>query len=459
MLKFNFSSIAHYSIKRKNTLWSELIGSASVFPLETRIFHSISLGLIILCTVYVPYNLYEGLYVASFSACLVALFYSQQYYYSRFHGKQHSSLLFGIFGILIFSVNYFANSGINGSTDLIWPVYLLLVLAISPYEQHVKWVIAYLLCFLAVHLIEFYYPSLVEYPFTAGKGQFVDRVTAFPLPVIGIYIIIKFLRRSYDRERVAAEERAIAVEASKTQIILHKDQLEKSNIEKNKLMSIISHDLRTPLLNVQNYLELLHQYGLNSAERQELEVSLLRSTTNAIDMLSNLLYWTKSQMEGTSVNLAELNLLAVLKGTLEMEKMHASKKDITLSSEISSQMTVTADPDMLQLVVRNLISNSIKFTPAGGLIQVNAQLQDDECKITISDNGEGIPPEKQETIFSIRAEPAFGTHNERGVGLGLVLCKEFAERQGGRISFVSTPGHGSSFFIILPVKLLVPRSA
>jgi two-component system sensor histidine kinase/response regulator len=459
MLKFNFSSIAHASLIRRKSLLSDLIGSASMFPLETRIFHSISLGLIILCTVYIPYNLFEGLYIGSFSACLFALFYSQQYYSSRFQGKKHSNTLFGITGIVIFSVNYFANSGINGSTDLIWPVYLLLVLAISPYDQHLKWVILYLLCFLGVHVIEFFHPYLVKYPFTAGKGQFIDRVTAFPLPVIAIYIIIKFLRRSYDREKVAAEERALAVELSKEQILLHKDQLEKSNIEKNKLMSIISHDLRTPLTNVRQYLELLSHDGLSAAERQELEQYLLKSTNNAIGMLSNLLHWTKSQMEGPSVSLAEVNLLTVLMATLEMEKMHAAKKDITLESEIPSGLTVIADADMLQLVVRNLISNAIKFTPAGGQIRVNAQVQEEECMITVSDNGEGISSEKQETIFTIRAEPAFGTNNERGVGLGLVLCKEFTERQGGRIGFESTAGMGSSFFIILPPKLIIPVSA
>lgn len=421
-----------------------------MFPLETRIFHSISLGLIVLAGVYIPYNFFEGLYIGSLSACLIALFFSYQYYYSRFQGRQHSNTLFGLTGILIFSVNYFTNSGINGSTDLIWPVYLLLVFAISPYNQHVKWLIVYLLCFLGVHLAELYYPWLVKYPFTVGRGQFIDRVTAFPIPAIAIYIIIKFIRRSYDKEKTVAEEKAIAVELSKEQILLHKDQLEKSNVEKNKLMSIISHDLRTPLMNVQNYLELLNQKELSSAERPELEKYLLKATNNAMEMLSNLLYWSKSQMEGPSVNLAELNLLTVLLGTLEMEKMHASKKDISLIYEISPQLTVIADANMLQLVVRNLISNAVKFTAPGGTIKVAADLLDEECRISVSDNGNGVPEDKQANIFSIKSEPAYGTGNEKGVGLGLVLCKEFTERQGGRIGFETSIGIGSSFFIFIP---------
>ncbi len=453
MPKFNFSNLNYHSLKQKNVFWFELIGSPSIFPLESRIFHSISIGLIVLAGLYIPYNLYAGLYIASLSAFLIALFFSYQYYYSRFHGKQHSSTVFGLTGILIFGVNYFANSGINGSTDLIWPAYLLLVFAISPYQQHIRWLITYLLCFLVLHTIEYYYPFLVKYPFSVGKGQFIDRVTAFPIPVVAIYIIIRFIRKSYDKERKAAEEKTIAVEISKEQILVQKDELEQRNIEKNKLMSIISHDLRTPLMNIQNYLELLNKDEIDRTERPVLEKALLNSTNNAMEMLSNLLHWSKSQMEGHYVHLLEVNLLTVLLGTLEMEKMHALKKDISFNYYIPPQLIVIADVDMLQLVVRNLISNAVKFTPYGGLINIDAQLVLDECKITISDNGQGIPQDKRENIFSIKSEPAFGTNNERGVGLGLVLCKEFIERQGGRIGFESNLGVGSSFFIFIPVIL------
>lgn len=423
-----------------------------MFPLESRIFHSISIGMIILSALYIPYNLYAGLYIGSLSALLLGLFFSYQYYYSRMHGKRHNSTFFGLAGILIFGVNYFSNSGMDGSTDLIWPAYLLLVFAISPYRQHIRWLIVYLLSFLVLHAIGHYYPSLIKYPFSTGKGQFVDRITAFPMPVVAIYIIINFMRRSYDKERKAAEEKTIAVEISKAQILLQKDQLEESNLEKNKLMSIISHDLRAPLMNIQSYLVLLNENEVDSEMRPVLEKALLKSTNNAMDMFSNLLHWSKSQMEGSRVNLLEGNLLTILLDTLEMEKMHALKKDISLNYNIPPQLIVIADVDMLQLVVRNLISNAVKFTQHGGHINIDAQLVLNECKITVSDNGNGIPPDKQDKIFSIKSNPEYGTDNERGVGLGLVLCKEFTERQGGRIGFESNLGLGSSFFVFIPSR-------
>lgn len=448
MPKLDFTFLRIYPLNR-HTLWSDLIGHPSMFSLESRIFHSISIGMMVMAFLYLPYNLYAGMYIASVSAGAMGFFFCYQYYHSRYRNLPHSSTLFGLIGIVLFGFNYFANAGINGSTDLIWPAYLLLVFAISPYSQHFKWLMVYLCAFTALHIAEYHFPSLVKYPFHAGTGQFIDRITIFPMPVIAVYIIIRYIRQSHDKERKAAEEKAIAILISKEQILLQKEQLEQSNREKNRLMSIISHDLRMPLMNVQGYLALLNENDVNSSDRPVLEKALLKSTNSAMEMLSNLLHWSKSQMEGSSVNLVEAQLLNMLLSTLEMEKMHATRKQITFEYEIPAAIRVIADIDMLQLVVRNLISNAIKFTPTGGHIYIHAELLDAKCQMLIRDNGKGIPKNEQHHIFSIKSEPSFGTDNERGVGLGLVLCKEFIEKQGGTIGFESNPGEGSTFFLTI----------
>jgi len=438
-------------VKRISSTWHWLIGSPAVFSLQARIYHSISIGLMVLMIAYVPYNLFAGLYVAAVSAVAIAGFFCFQYYNSRFRGKEHSNAVFALAGLVLFSINYFSNSGINGSTDLIWPSYLLLVLAISPYRQHLLWIAVYITAFLAVHLIEYYYPSLVSHPFALGKGEFIDRVTAFPMPVIATAIIIIFLRRSYDRERAAAEEKAATIELRNEQILKQKDQLEQSNAEKNKLLSIISHDMRAPFTHIQGYLKLLQQVEIGSTERLELEKELLNATDQTIEMLSNLLYWSRSQMEGVAVDLAEANLLTIISSTLEIEKTLAAKKHIDLNYQVDADITIIADTNMLQLVIRNIISNAIKFTPQGGLINISTQVVEDECKVIVTDNGTGIAPEKQKNLFAMASGSTFGTDNEKGVGLGLPLCKEFMERQGGHIDFESTPGKGSVFYIFIPL--------
>jgi signal transduction histidine kinase len=422
-----------------------------VFPFEARIFHSISLALVVLATVYAPYNLFEGLYAASVSSVVIAVFFFSQYYNSRFRGKTYNTTVFALTGVIFFSVNYFLNSGINGSTDLIWPSYLLLLLAISPYRQHLLWIVTYIVAFALVHVIEYKYPSLVQYPFDMGRGKFIDRITAFPMPVIAISIIIIFLRKSYDKERAAVEEKAATIELRNEQILLQRNQLEQSNAEKNKLLSIISHDMRAPFTHIQGYLQLLSQIEMGSIERLEVEKELLSSTDQTIEMLSNLLYWSRSQMEGVAANLRETNLLDSVYNTLKIGKALAAKKHIALNYNIEAGITVIADANMLQLVVRNLINNAIKFTPEGGAIDIHTEVTGSKCKMTIHDNGTGIAPGKKDTLFSMTSGSTFGTNNEKGVGLGLPLCKEFMERQGGSIDFDSVPGEGSSFYIFIPL--------
>lgn len=118
-------------LKRVGSTWHWLIGNQAVFSLEARIYHSISVGLTLLIIIYAPYNLFAGLYVAAVSAVAIAGFFYYQYYNSRFRGREHSNAIFALAGLVLFSINYFSNSGINGSTDLIWPSYLLLVYWLS----------------------------------------------------------------------------------------------------------------------------------------------------------------------------------------------------------------------------------------------------------------------------------------------------------------------------------------
>ncbi|PWS28777.1 sensor histidine kinase [Pedobacter yonginense] len=435
----------------KTNIWFTLIGNPNQFSLERRVFHSVSIGLIALALIYAPYNLFAGLYVGSVSALGISLFIFQQYYYSRFKDKPHNNTLFGLMGLLAFGINYFAIAGINGSTDIIWPAYLLVLLVISPYEQHLKWLAIYLLWFFAIHTLGYYYPELIKYPFATVQGQFIDRMTAFPLPVFVIYIIVRFIRRSYDLERMDAQRKAVAIESSKEEILRQKEELEQRSLEKDNLMSIISHDVRAPLVNIQSYLSLLNKNVLNVEDQRSIQQSLESATNHTITMLSNLLNWSKSQMGGSVVQLEAINVLQVLESTIEMGTVFATKKGITFSNTIPSHLRVVADVDMLQIVVRNLINNAVKFTPNGGTISIAAEVVYNACEITITDNGRGIAPSDQANIFSIKAGATYGTNNEKGVGLGLVLCKEFIERMGGKIGFESIVNEGSKFFISLPL--------
>ncbi len=228
---------------------------------------------------------------------------------------------------------------------------------------------------------------------------------------------------------------------------------ERLNEEKNKLFSIVSHDLRSPLASVQQYLEVLKQIELDSDERKKIESELLVGINHTQEMLVNLLSWSTSQMRGTTVSLAPVNVSACLKPIIEIYKPLAAQKEIQLVFRGDGLPNVLADGNLLQLIVRNLVGNAIKFTPTGGLITIEATRTDTSGLITVKDTGRGIKEADKPQLFSLKAQPTFGTNNERGVGLGLFLCKEYAEAQQGAIWFESVEKVGTTFFLALPLPI------
>ncbi|WP_426671305.1 ATP-binding protein [Mucilaginibacter sp. McL0603] len=434
-------------------LWLKLTGEPTVFPLEFRIFHAICLILIISLTYNIPVNLFIGLPVAAFLSLVAAVTFFFIYFRSRYRGKMNGSIFVcAIICNILFLVNYFYNSGINGPNDIIFALALFLIIFISPPKQHSLWAIVNITLLLAMHGIEYFYPQTVPDAYKSRPARFFDVTSAYLFTAFTMYYTIKIIRKNYDYERRQVEEKRRDIKRQNQHILTQNEQLEHLNSEKNKLMSIIAHDLRGPLSNIQNYLELVSEFGLDKEERQVVEGDLLKVTQSTLNMLSKLLIWSKSQMDGVTVKLNDVNLSETLKNTLEMERILALKKNITLTHNIDPVINVLADSDMLQLVMRNLVSNAIKFTPKGGKVDITTEMVMHECKISIIDNGEGIPLDQQGNIFSLKARSTFGTDNEKGVGLGLPLCKEFTGHQGGRIGFESIQGQGSIFFIFMPIR-------
>ncbi|HVV54736.1 MAG TPA: HAMP domain-containing sensor histidine kinase [Mucilaginibacter sp.] len=433
-------------------MWVRLTGDPTVFPLEFRIFHSLCLISIASLAYNVPFNFVMGLPVPGWISAVSGALITYLYYRSRYLKLTSGSIgLAAVVANLLFIVNYFYNSGINGPTDVLSALILLIIISMTPHWQHKIWLTVNIIAVVGMHIIEYEYPQLVPNRYNSRLDSFADKTSAYVVVAVLIYYTIKYIRRNYDYEKRKADEKTREMEAQNEYILSQNRQLESINSEKNKLMSIIAHDLRGPLSNIQNYLELVSEYGLDREEREVVESDLLRVTESTLGMLSKLLIWSKAQMDGVTVKLGDLNLLDTLKNTLEMERMLAGKKDITLNYDIAPDIIVVADNDMLQLVVRNLVSNAIKFTPAGGKVVIRAEVVLNECKISIKDNGRGMTPEQQADIFTLKTKPSFGTGKEKGVGLGLILCKEFTEQQGGRIAFESAAGKGSTFYVYMPL--------
>ncbi|MBK0378338.1 sensor histidine kinase [Mucilaginibacter segetis] len=434
-----------------NKLWIRLVGSTTEFPLEGRIFHSLCIVALFALAYNVPFNWIIGLPYVAFASLVTFCVFILLYYVSRHHGKMKMAIMvFAIVGNLLFAVNFFLNSGTFGPTDMLLGLSTLLLICVVPRKQKKLWVGINLLMVIGLHLTEYYHPELIPDTYLDRKGRFLDITSAYVVVVIVIYFTVTYLKRNYDYEKRSSAEKAEAIQKKNQQIIEQNQELERINTERNKLMSIIAHDLRSPLSNIQNYLELVTEYELDTAERKLVEDDLLKVTRRTIDMLGKLLMWSKGQMGGVSVKLGYVTLRDALFNTLELDRSIALKKNITLTADLDWDTKIIADNDMLQLVIRNLLNNAIKFTRPGGSIYFKAEQKDGECWLIVSDNGIGITDEKRNELFSLRAESTFGTEREKGVGLGLLLCKEFTEMQGGRIWLESTQNHGTTFYVAMP---------
>jgi len=228
-------------------------------------------------------------------------------------------------------------------------------------------------------------------------------------------------------------------------------QLLINNKEKDKLFSIIAHDLKMPLYSLRHMLALLKEGALPEAKLNQIIQELSRDADYSSELVSNLLAWAGSQMNGRVITPAALPLQQVINDILAFFTRQALEKKIELKNELHPDLTAWADRAMLEVLVRNLVSNSIKFCNAGDTIAIEGKKIDGFVEVCVMDTGIGIEEDILKKISSKESVTTFGTDNERGTGLGLLLCREFAEANQGVFRVESNPGKGSRFYFTLPL--------
>jgi signal transduction histidine kinase len=239
------------------------------------------------------------------------------------------------------------------------------------------------------------------------------------------------------------------------QISLLNMQLEKLNSDKDRFISVLAHDLRNPFNTLIGFSDLLvqniHKYDLDQIE---FKTKIIHKTAKqTFQLLNELLIWAKSQAGKLAFEPQVQDLLPLVNETLDATELQAESKEIVVKYSATDDIMVFADPNMLKTILRNLVSNAIKFTNHGGKVEIYAEQGKEEVLIKVSDNGIGIRAEAIKTIFQFAENISTrGTDLEKGTGWGLKLCKEFVGKHGGKIWVKSEPGKGSDFFLSLPNK-------
>lgn len=266
-----------------------------------------------------------------------------------------------------------------------------------------------------------------------------------------------FISKPFNKEELIIRvTHQISLVAAKRLILSKTEELQRTIAGRDKLYLVIAHDLRSPMGSIKMVLNMLilnlpsEKIG---AEMYELLTMANQTTEDVFSLLDNLLKWTKSQIGKLNVVYQDVDLVEVTDGVIEIFSMVASLKKIRIREMKPEKMMVNADIDMLKTVVRNLLSNAIKFSKENSEVLVKMEEVDGMAVVSVQDYGCGISEEGQKKLLHTDTHfSTFGTNNEEGSGLGLLLCKDFVVKNGGKLWFTSKEGEGSIFSFSIPVK-------
>ena len=264
-----------------------------------------------------------------------------------------------------------------------------------------------------------------------------------------------FLTKPFNKEELIMRVmQQISLVAAKRIIEKQNKELKATLNNRDKMYSVIAHDLRSPMASIRMVLNLVVQSTSADTVGPELYTLLdqaNRESEEVHDLLDNLLKWTKSQTGRLNVVLQDLDLNDIIPGVVEIFEMIAQTKHITLDlQKTEDPLKVHADNDMLKTVLRNFMSNAIKFSPENSTIQILMANEGDFARVSVKDQGVGIAADRLDTIFH-KGETTYGTGGEEGSGLGLQLCQDFARKNGGDCYVESVEGQGSTFSFTVPL--------
>jgi signal transduction histidine kinase len=342
-------------------------------------------------------------------------------------------LFFILYGIM--SV-FFLQQRINIIVSLSLSMICYLIAAVVPHDYYFRLASANYGLFVANHLLAI---GFIFYALYLVKKENTDYQHS---------LIIK--GRELHRRNLEIEWQA--TEIAEKAALLEQQTLELTELNqvKNKLFSVIAHDLKTPMYALRNVFLSMQHAKMPAKEIKEMLPSIVNEMNYTTSLMENLLQWAKTQMKSASVQPEVIDIKMMTLEAMQILQLQANNKKIYLESRIDFPVYCYADREMVNLVLRNLLSNAIKFTPQNGKVMVGVSDKASFVEIFVQDNGIGMRSEDMHQLFGDLYYTTKGTASENGTGLGLKLCKDFLEKNGGEISVKSSPGEGSIFSFTLP---------
>ena len=417
-----------------------LFGKTEDVIFENKIFNIITLIAALTNLLTLINNLFNNFpLILNIVLAVCCIIFSLFFYLSSFKKITKPLIIpFYIIVISLLSFTWFFNQGIEGSVTFYFFLVTFILIYINSHQKY--WTILLLFIALACLLIllEFIFPQLLNF-YPNKKSQLLDLITNFILILFLLGLSTIFLKKSFDKERSKVEHFA--------------EEMKELNATKDKFFSIISHDLRNPFNSILGLSNMLLS-NLNTYSKEEIteKIGLIaESSKRAHILLENLLEWSLSQTGKILFIPEKIKLSDVVNECLIEITNQASNKKIKIVNEINEGHIVKADKNMLKIILRNLLTNAVKYSYTGGVVIIKSIDRNFEIEISITDSGIGIEENDIDKLFHIDSKYSTnGTLNEQGTGLGLILCKEFIEKHGGRIWIDSKIEKGCTFKFTLP---------
>ncbi|TWJ02552.1 signal transduction histidine kinase [Mucilaginibacter frigoritolerans] len=274
------------------------------------------------------------------------------------------------------------------------------------------------------------------------------------LGMVAISIVYYRQKRKQQKINLMLEEKNHEVLQQKTDLDDQAQKLNDLNVLKDRLISVLAHDLRAPLSTLRGLFSLLQDDTITHQQLLEMIPGVLKKLEYTSDFLDTLLFWINSQMENFESSAKSFYIKDIVAYEAESYNEQAAMKGITLIDSVPDHMMASADPNSIRIVIRNLITNAIKFSNENDTIEITASQQDDHSHlITVKDTGIGMSNEQLNKLFKGKVNSKTGTNNESGTGMGMLFCKDLVERCSGKIWVTSKPGQGTEFSFTIPVAI------
>lgn len=420
--------------------------------MEKQIFNAT----IIIITLYLVAMIIFNLFISQFLLASILFFcipaLALLYYMLRFKNKFYLPLIiFGSFLYPILSINFYLNDGIFGPSAYIFILMSLVMVSISPRKWILGWTVLNAICFLSLFYIGNFYPEIIPTQYPSKTAVFLDHSITYLGSLLGINFLLLTVKNFY-------QIRKGKTEINKNELMLVNRDLSKTNFQKDKIIAILTHDLKNPLQSIVQTLELINEADdLSPEEMAFIHSELLKNTKRTYAMMENILEWSSFELKSQNSRIKEVDLKNLFGDTLEIMKTIANQKGINLQINYQSNPALRLESDRLLLILRNLIQNAIKFTQVGGEIKLQINQDEIETLISVEDNGIGISDEQLRDIFQLEIKPTYGTAQEKGTGMGLHLCYQNAQKIGAELTVQSTVGIGSFFLLRIPNTVEIPQ--